>query len=152
MLSKKTKYAIGALRILASRSNGVPMLISDIAKDGDIPKKFLELILLELKKIHVLDSKKGQGGGYFLKLSPDKIVLGHVIRQMSGPLGMVGCVNNAGDGPCEECPGADLCGLREIMSEVLLATCSVLDHETLADLLLREQRLQQVKRDYMFHI
>lgn len=50
MLSKKTKYAIGALRILAARSNGDPMLISDIAKEGDIPKKFLELILLELKK------------------------------------------------------------------------------------------------------
>ena len=54
MLSKKTKYALGALRILARRPNGAPMLISDIAKEGDIPKKFLELILLELKKNHIL--------------------------------------------------------------------------------------------------
>lgn len=99
-----------------------------------------------------MDSKKGQGGGYLLKVTPDKIVLGQVIRQMSGPLGMVGCVNAEGEDPCDECPGADLCGLREVMNEVLAATCSVLDHETLADLLVREQRLQQVKRDYMFHI
>ncbi len=152
MLSKKTKYAIGALRILATQTQGDPMLISDIAKVGGIPKKFLELILLELKKNHILDSKKGQGGGYFLKLTPDQISLGQVIRQMSGPLGMVSCVNKEGYVPCDECPGEDVCGLRSIMTEVLSATCDVLDHETLADLLEREEQLQKVKRDYMFHI
>lgn len=152
MLSKKTKYAIGALRILATQSHGLPMLISDIAKAGDIPKKFLELILLELKKNHMLDSKKGQGGGYFLKVPADQIGVGQIIRLMSGPLGMVSCVNQEGYAPCDECPGEDLCGLRQVMAEVLSATCDVLDHETLADLILREEQLQQIKRDYMFHI
>ncbi|NBV82609.1 Rrf2 family transcriptional regulator [bacterium] len=152
MLSKKTKYAIAALRVLANQSNGLPMLISDIAKVGEIPKKFLELILLELKKNHILDSKKGQGGGYFLKLAPDQISLGQVIRQMSGPLGLVSCVNKEGYMPCDECPGEDLCGIRQIMTDVLSATCDILDHETLADLLVREEKLKQAKRDYMFHI
>lgn len=152
MLSKKTKYAIAALRVLANQSNGLPMLISDIAKVGEIPKKFLELILLELKKNHILDSKKGHGGGYFLKLAPDQISLGQVIRQMSGPLGLVSCVNKEGYMPCDECPGEDLCGVRQIMTDVLSATCDILDHETLADLLAREEKLKQAKRDYMFHI
>lgn len=152
MLSKKTKYAIGALRILARQPHSEPMLISEIAQQGDIPKKFLELILLELKKHHILDSKKGQGGGYFLKLSPDKINLGEVIRKLSGPLGLVSCVNKDGYLPCDECPGEDLCGLREVMADVLTATCEILDHEMLADLLVREERLLQQKRDYMFHI
>ena len=107
---------------------------------------------MELKKHHILESKKGQGGGYFLKINPEEISIGQIIRKLSGPIGMVSCVNRDGYLPCDECPGEDLCGLREIMTNVLDATCQILDNETLADLLVREDRLLQEKRDYMFHI
>ncbi len=151
-LSKKTKYALAALRVLASQPDGQPMLISDIAKRGDIPKKFLELILLELKKGHVVDSKKGQGGGYFLRQTPDQIRLGVVIQLVSGPLGMTPCVNEVEPVPCDDCPDPEICPLKEVMGRALTATTDVLNHETLADLTARESRLIQKKRDYMFHI
>ncbi|NBV42914.1 transcriptional regulator, partial [bacterium] len=91
--------------------------------------------------------------GYFLKKLPDEIRIGTVIRLLSGPVGMAPCVNNPNSElPCEECPTPDACGLREIIGEVLTATTNILDHETLASMMERSERLMLAKRDYMFHI
>ena len=93
MLSKKSQYAFKALTYLASRFNEGPVLISEISKKKKIPLKFLENILLELKKADILDSKKGKGGGYFLNKEPAKIKVAQVIRLVNGPIAMLPCVS-----------------------------------------------------------
>ncbi len=91
MLSKKTKYALHALTFLAKSSGNGPVLISEIASKNNIPRKFLESILLELKKNGVLDSKMGKGGGYFLYLKPSEIKVSTIIRLFDGPIALLPC-------------------------------------------------------------
>src|ERR1700748_117377 len=93
MLSKKTEYAFQALMYLAEKSKDSPVLIAEISKKKKIPLKFLENILLELKKAGVLDSKKGKGGGYFFNQSPSKIYLAQVMRLIDGPIALLPCVS-----------------------------------------------------------
>ena len=93
MLSKKSQYAFRALSYLVGKKNDGPVLISDIATEKKIPIKFLENILLELKKAEILDSKKGKGGGYFLNRDPALISLATIIRLVNGPIAMIPCVS-----------------------------------------------------------
>src|SRR5258708_37427654 len=86
MLSKKSKYALKALMVLAKEYGQGPVLISDVAQREGIPRKFLELILLELKNQGILQSKKGKGGGYFLNREPRMISSGHIISILDGPI------------------------------------------------------------------
>ena len=84
MISKKTIYGIQAVIILAKRYDSGPVLITDLAREGRIPKKFLEAILLELRKNGILNSKKGKGGGYVLGKDPQDISIGDIIRILDG--------------------------------------------------------------------
>src|ERR1035438_5369781 len=93
MISKKTKYAIKALVALARKKDKGPMTISEIAKQEKIPKKFLEAILLDLRRQGILKSKIGIGGGYYLLMKPKDIVLSRVLRNIDGPIAMVPCVS-----------------------------------------------------------
>jgi len=93
MLSKKSKYALKALMVLAKEYGQGPVLISDVAQRAGIPRKFLELILLELKNQGILQSKKGKGGGYFLAREPRAISVGHIIRILDGPIAPLPCVS-----------------------------------------------------------
>src|SRR5476651_481472 len=86
MIWKKTIYGLQAVILLAKRYDSGPVLITNLAKEGHIPKKFLEAILLELRKKGILNSKKGKGGGYLLGKAPQDISLGDVIRTLEGPL------------------------------------------------------------------
>src|SRR5205807_10201576 len=86
MLSHKSKYALKAMIVLAKEYGQGPVLIADIAQREEIPRMFLELILLELRNRGILHSKKGKGGGYFLGRSPQKITLGEILRDLEGPL------------------------------------------------------------------
>src|SRR5471030_947810 len=86
MFSKKTTYGLEALILLAKRYKSGPVLITDLASEGRIPKKFLEAILLELRKEGILNSKKGKGGGYVLAKDPQDISIGDIIRTLEGPL------------------------------------------------------------------
>ncbi|MEO9256839.1 MAG: Rrf2 family transcriptional regulator, partial [Crocinitomicaceae bacterium] len=86
MLSKKTKYAFHALTFLAKQKSETPIVIITIAKSTKIPRKFLENILLELKKAGFLGSKMGKGGGYYLMKSPSEIKLSAIIRMFNGPI------------------------------------------------------------------
>src|SRR3954463_14554815 len=117
MLSKKTQYAFKALIYLSENYNKGPILISEISIKKKIPLKFLENILLELKKAGILDSKKGKGGGYFLKKSPDKIPVAQVIRLINGPISMLPCVSLYFYERCKNC-NEKHCGLHEMMTEV----------------------------------
>lgn len=135
MLSKKSKYALKALTILAKEYGQGPVLISDIAQREDISRKFLEIILLELKNAGILQSRKGKGGGYSLGRPPRQISLGHVIRVLDGPLAPLPCVSKTAYVRCRECRDERTCGIRMVMKQVRDATAQILDSTTLADML-----------------
>lgn len=134
MLSKKSQYAFKALTYLATKYNEGPVLISEIARKKKIPLKFLENILLELKKAGMLESKKGKGGGYFLKKDPSKIKVANVIRLVNGPIAMLPCVSLYFYERCKNCDEKH-CGLHDMMIQVRDATLNILENRTLKDLL-----------------
>jgi len=133
MLSKKSQYAFKALGYLTEKFNEGPILISEIAKKKKIPLKFLENILLELKKADILDSKKGKGGGYFLKKSPEKTKVATIIRLVNGPISMLPCVSLYFYERCKNC-NEKHCGLHDMMIEVRDATLNIVENRTLKDL------------------
>ncbi len=133
-ISKKTLYGLQALTTLARKYGEGPVLIATLAKDDDIPIKFLELILLDLKNGGILESKKGPGGGYLLSRAPEKITVGSVIRLMEGPLAPLPCASETAYRPCEECRDVEHCGTRMVMREVRDAIAHILDHTTLQDI------------------
>jgi Rrf2 family protein len=134
-ISKKTKYGLQSLIALAKKYGEGPVLIATLAKEEEIPVKFLELILLDLKNSGILESKKGPGGGYLLSRAPNKIIMGSVIRYMEGPLAPLLCASESAYRPCAECKDVEGCGTRILMREVRDAVASVLDYTTLQDVL-----------------
>ncbi|MBS1760893.1 MAG: Rrf2 family transcriptional regulator [Bacteroidetes bacterium] len=134
MLSKKSQYAFRALTYLAEHFEEGPVAISEIAKKKKIPIKFLESILLQLKKENILESKKGKGGGYFLKLKPNQIKVAAVVRIVNGPISMLPCVSLYFYKRCKDCDRKK-CGLKDVMTEVRDATLNILENRTLSDLL-----------------
>ena len=145
MLSKKTKYGLRALLVLAQKWNQGPVLIADLAKEESIPKKFLEMILLELKKKGLLHSQRGKGGGYLLAKKPEEITLGMVIRVLEGPLAPLPCVSQMAHRKCDECLDERTCGIRSVMQAVRDSTANILDGTSLADILHRVKVLEQEK-------
>jgi Rrf2 family protein len=139
MLNKKTQYAFRALEYLAQHQDEGPVLISEISKKKKIPLKFLENILLELKKEGILDSKKGKGGGYFFQLPPNKIPLARIIRTIDGPIAMLPCVSLYFYERCSHCDEKS-CGLHDIMVTVRDANLKILEKKTVADLSKPERR------------
>lgn len=133
MLSKKSQYAFKALTYLTEKYREGPVLISEISVKKNIPLKFLENILLELKRADILDSKKGKGGGYFLKKDPDKVKLATIIRLVNGPIAMLPCVSLYFYERCSNCDETR-CGLHEIMVKVRDATLAIVEKKTLQDL------------------
>jgi Rrf2 family protein len=132
MLSKKTQYALRALTYLGENYGNGPILISDIASEKNIPLKFLENILNELKKADILESKKGKGGGYYLKVPPKKISLAKVIRIINGPIALLPCVSLNFYKKCDDCDEKH-CGIRQMMTITRDATLKILEKKTLAD-------------------
>jgi len=133
----KAKYGLRAM-IALSRSYGQgPVLIAELAKTQRIPHKFLELILLELKKKGVLQSKKGKGGGYELSRPPDRITVGELVRTLDGPLAPLPCVSVIAYKRCDECVDEMTCEIRSVMKEVRDTTARILDNTSLADLITR---------------
>lgn len=134
MLSKKSQYAFKALTYLTEKYNEGPVLISEISRKKKIPLKFLENILLELKKAEILGSKKGKGGGYFLNKSPEKIKVATIIRLINGPIAMLPCVSLYFYERCKNC-NEKHCGLHDMMIEVRDATLNIVENRTLKDLI-----------------
>jgi Rrf2 family protein len=143
VLSRKSKYGLKALLVLAQEAGRGPVLIAELADRDAIPKKFLEAILLELKRHGVVQSRKGKGGGYFLRRAPAEITFGEVIRALDGPLAAVPCVSEKFYMKCSECVDEPTCGVRLAMKEVRDATARILDHTTLADVNTRILRKRQ---------
>ena len=140
MLSRKSKYGLKALLVLGQEEGHGPVGIVEIARREAIPRKFLEAILLELKRHGIVESKKGKGGGYFLRRRPADITFGEVIRVLDGPLAAVSCVSQTAYMRCAECVDEEACGVRMAMKEVRDATARILDHRSLADVNLKLTR------------
>lgn len=138
-LTQKAKYALKALVFLAKEYESGPVLITKIAESERISRKFLELILLELKNHGVLQSKKGRGGGYWLAQPPEAIYLGHVIRIFEGALAPLPCASKRYYRRCEECADEATCEVRAVMLEVKQATLRVLDTTSLRDMLVMKR-------------
>ncbi len=132
MLSKKSKYALKALLVLAQEAGRGPVLVADLAAREALPKKFLEAILLDLKHQRIVESRKGRGGGYFLRRKPSQVTFSEVIRALDGPLAAVPCVSQTAYMPCAECLDEETCGVRLAMKGVRDATARILDRTTLA--------------------
>jgi Rrf2 family protein len=124
---------------------GHPMLqIRALAEKENIPVKFLEAILLDLNRAGYLDSKRGKGGGYFLKKPMNKIKIGDVVRFIDGPLAPISCASVTAYAPCS-CPDEAHCGLRLLMVDVRNAIADILDKYTLQNVV--DVTLRKIKRD-----
>ena len=137
MLSKKTQYALQALTYMVGKEEESPILIAEIARQKNIPLKFLENILLELKKAGFLESKKGKNGGYFFATPPQKIKLSAIFRTIEGPIALLPCVSLNFYKKCEDC-NEKVCGINKVMVEVRDNTLAVLDKRTVADLFVKK--------------
>lgn len=137
-LTQKAKYALKALAHLGRAYDGGPVLIANIAEAERIPRKFLEGILLELKRHGFLQSRKGRGGGYWLSRPPDEVYLGAVIRIFEGPLAPIPCVSKRYYAPCQDCRDEADCEVRRVMLDVKRSILAVLDRTSVADMLARE--------------
>jgi Rrf2 family protein len=153
-ISKRTQYGLKALVALGRQHGGGPVLISTLASEENIPLKFLEGILLDLKGHGLLDSKRGKNGGYLLRRPPSSITIGSVIRAMEGPLAPLPCASETAFRPCEECTDVESCGTRIIMRQVRDAIAGVLDQATLADVIRRvdEARQRRIAQPLMYYI
>jgi len=134
MLSKKTKYGIKALTFLAKQENKTPVQIATISSTENISLKFLESILLTLRKNGFLGSKKGKGGGYYLLKEPKDIKMTEIMRVLEGPIAMVPCVSLNFYEKCDDCPDENLCAIHNLMAEVRDSTLNIFRNTTLADL------------------
>lgn len=134
MLSKKTQYAIHALTYLAGQDSAKPAQVAEIASVRQVSVKFLESILLELRKAGILGSKKGKGGGYYMIKPPEQVQLITVIRLLDGPISMLPCVSLNYYERCEMCD-EETCQLRRVMGTVRDATLKILQNTTVRDLI-----------------
>jgi len=133
MLSKKTKYGLKALSYLVKQEKKSPILISDISKSENISQKYLESILLTLKKSGILSSKKGKGGGYYLLQDPEEIKISTIMRVLEGPIAMLPCVSLNYYEKCDDCVDEEQCSLSILMAEVRDSTLKILENKTLAN-------------------
>lgn len=135
MLSKKTKYGLKALSYLARQKESAPSQIQQIAKSENISRKFLESILLTLKKNGFLGSKKGKGGGYYLLKPPSEIQMTTVMRILEGPIAMIPCVSLNYYESCDDCPDEASCSVHRLMIQVRDSALEIYRNTTLADLI-----------------
>lgn len=133
MISQKARYALRALIALTRRGPDGCLMISEIAAEQGIPKKFLEQILLELKRHGIVMSKRGKAGGYLLLKEPGAISFGEILRIIDGPIAPLPCLSKIAYRRCIDCKSEADCEIRHVFAKVTDATRTVLDTTTLAD-------------------
>jgi Rrf2 family protein len=132
MLSQRARYALRSLTYLARRDAEGPASIAEIAEAAAAPRKFLEAILLELKRRHILISTRGRLGGYRLARPPAEISFADIIRALDGPLALAPCASKTAYRPCETCPGVEDCPVHPALAAAREAVAQVLEGWTLA--------------------
>lgn len=135
MLTAKGKYGLKALVHLATLTPGDTTQAVEIASAENIPKKFLDAILGDLRSAGIVHAKKGPGGGYMLARAPSEIKIGHAIRTLDGPLAPIACASRTAYQPCEDCDNVKACAVRLTMTKVRDAMAEILDRLTVADML-----------------
>ena len=142
-LSVRGEYALRALLVLGLDyiEDDSVVRIQEISKRQNIPKRFLEQILNDLKSAGIVESKRGVAGGYRLKVPPERVTLAEVIRYIEGPLAPVSCVSARYYERCS-CPDEEKCGISSVMKEVRDAIVKILENVTLAQLCERVRKLQ----------
>lgn len=145
MITKKSKYAIKALIYLSKQPERQPVLIESISTEERIPKKFLEAILLDLRKAGILGSKKGKGGGYYLIKPPEEITMAEVMRLFDGAIALIPCVAYRYYEPCEECIDEITCPIREVFRVIREQTVATLKENTFAELVNKEKKLKRYR-------
>jgi Rrf2 family protein len=134
MLSKKCQYALHALKFLAQQPSDKLLTIQDIADSERIPKKFLEVILCDLKIAGILDSKKGKYGGYYMNRNPSDVSVLEVIRIVDGAVAMLPCVSLNFYQSCGRCEDETTCGINAVFSKVRDETLKILSTTSIAGL------------------
>lgn len=135
MLSKKTRYAMLALAHLAREYGNGPILIGDIARNENIPQRFLEGILLEMKKNGILGSRLGKAGGYYLIESPENVKLSDIVRHFEGAIALLPCVSVRQYQSCEFCKNESACKIKRVFKEIRDETDRILINTSLKDLI-----------------
>lgn len=134
MLTAKGKYGLKALVHLSSLQPGETTQAVDIADANNIPKKFLDAILGDLRNAGIVQSKKGPGGGYMLARAPSEIKIGYVVRTLDGPLAPLACASRTAYQPCRDCDDVKTCVVRLTMTRVRDAMSEILDSLSVADM------------------
>jgi Rrf2 family protein len=135
MLTKKTRYAMAAMRRLAKEYGNGTLLINEIAETEKIPKRFLETILLELKNNGILSSKLGKKGGYYLNRKPEDVSVLEIVRLFEGAVALIPCTSEKYYEPCENCMNEKECNIKKIFQDIRDYTYKTLKEKTLADLI-----------------
>jgi len=146
MLSKKAKYATHALIYLARHYEEGPVRIGSVADHAQIPQKFLETILLELKNAGILNSKQGRSGGYYLIREPSEVNMADVHRLFDGAIALLPCVTYQYYERCEECVDEETCSIRKAVKEIRDETVSIMKKYTLEELVRREDEAEEKRR------
>jgi Rrf2 family protein len=132
MLSQKARYALHSLMVLAEHDDSEPMMIADIAEEARVPRKFLEQILLGLKRRGIVRSQRGRQGGYLLGRPPEEISFADIIREIDGPLALSPCVSATAYHRCDDCDDENTCAIRKVLLAARDATAEILEARTLA--------------------
>jgi Rrf2 family protein len=139
MLSQKARYALRSLFVLGGREDREPVMIADIAEQANVPRKFLEQILLEMKRRGIVHSQRGKFGGYTLGRGPENITFAEVIRVIDGPLALSPCASRTAYRRCDDCEDEVTCAIRKVLLNVRDATAEILENHTLAHALADEK-------------
>ncbi|MCR8559628.1 Rrf2 family transcriptional regulator [Mucilaginibacter sp. BJC16-A38] len=139
MLSKKAKYAVKALIFLAKNIDQPPLPVSKISELEKIPKKSLEVILLELRNAGYLYSRKGVNGGYILNKTPEEMFLVGIVRLMDGPIARVSCASAYHYRSCEECLDEATCSIKKVYVKIREEELKILSETSIADMIRAEQ-------------
>ena len=139
MLSQRCRYALKAMLNLARDGSGQPKQVSALAAEENIPRKFLEGIMSELRQQGIVDSARGKSGGYRLSRPAELITFGEIMRRMDGPLALLTCVSQNFYKRCDDCTDEKTCELRRVMSRVRREASDILDRTTLADAVAKPQ-------------
>lgn len=138
MITQKMKYALKALLVLAdeaAREQPQALTIEEIARRSGTPKRFLEHILLDIRKLGVITSSRGRSGGYNLLKKPSEISISELLRRIDGPIAPLPCLSRSAYQRCEDCTDEATCRIRKVFAEVFWSYLVLIDSLTLDDML-----------------
>lgn len=142
MLSQKARYALRAMLHLAAKPKDEPQQIADIAEGAAVPRKFLEQILLELKRRGLVHSVRGRHGGYRMGREPKDIGFAEIIRVIDGPLALSPCASRTAYRRCDDCTDETTCAIRKALIDVRNSTAKILEQHSLADAMADRRKLK----------